>query len=106
MADINTVRDQTDVGISLFRYGRMILALPEGEDTLLYNTYPGTVTRLILKAGTKEIEMRCTLEEASVLRIKGHWELIRPFGFFVDSGDKRHEGELCAIHSESLQKYF
>ena len=84
-------------GICLFRYGRLILAVRDEEDTILYNSYAGTVNRLILVRGTLEEERTCRLEEAAVMRVTGHWDLIRAFGRFQSSREKHYEGELCVV---------
>lgn len=103
LADLNIIRGQAKAGISLFRYGRMVLALRDGEDTLLYNTYPGAVTRLILKDGTSESVTDCSIGDSSTLRIKGHYDLIRPFGSFTDHSGAYYEGELCIAYSDALK---
>jgi len=92
-------------GVCLFRYGRLVFAVRDGEDTLLYNSYAGEVNRLILSREGTEEEMDCSLEEASVLRIRGHWDLIRAFGRFCSSPEKDYEGELCVVGSWMLEEY-
>lgn len=92
-------------GICLFRYGRLILALRDGEDTILYNSYAGTVNRLILIRGTTEEERTCMLEEASFMRLTGHWDLIRAFGRFQSSRESHYEGELCVVGDWQVQDW-
>ena len=91
-------------GVCLFRYGRLVLAVRDEADTMLYNSYAGTVNRLILIRGTAELEMECTLEEASFVRVKGHWDMIRAFGRFQSMREKHYEGELCVVGSWQTRK--
>ena len=99
--DVAAIRGRNHAGISFFRYGRMILMIRDGQDTLLYNTYPGSAARLILSRENTEIEMACELEEASWLRVPGHWDLIRAFGRYRNGRDHYVDGELCVLNSES-----
>ena len=102
--DITAIRGRNHAGISFFRYGRMILAVRDGKDTLLYNTYPGLATRLILSRENVEIEKDCELEEASWLRVPGHWDLIRAFGRYRNGMDHCFDGELCVLEAESSRR--
>ena len=80
----------------------MIFEVRDGQDTLLYNTYPGTVTRLILRCEADEHTRDCELEEASWLRIPGHWDEIRAFGSFDADDPPRYDGELCVLNGGNL----
>ena len=101
--DIAAIRGGNHAGISFFRYGRMVLAVRDGQDTLLYNTYPGSATRLILSRENTEIERDCELEEASWLRVPGHWDLIRAFGRYKNGSEHYFDGELCVLDAESAR---
>ena len=101
--DIAAIRGGNHAGICFFRYGRMVLAVRDGQDTLLYNTYPGSATRLILSRENTEIERDCELEEASWLRVPGHWDLIRAFGRYKNGNDHYFDGELCVLEAESAR---
>ena len=102
-ADIEALKNLKNAGICYFRYGRMILALRDGNDTILYNTYPGTVTKLILINDGEEIVRDCTLHEASWMRLKGHWNRIRAFGSFSAGKPQNYEGEMCVLEKEILR---
>lgn len=75
------------------------------DETICFRSYAGTVERLILVRGDTESEMACKLEEASVLRVKGHWDLIRAFGRFRPSPDEDYEGELCVVENWQTEAY-
>lgn len=92
-------------GICLFRYGRLVFAVRDRDDTILYNSYAGTVKRLILTKGTTESEMECSLDEASIMRVPGHWDLIRAFGCFRSAKEKVYEGELCVAGNWLTKSY-
>lgn len=38
--DVEVLSDKNKKGLCFFRYGKIILARQEGEDTVLFNTYP------------------------------------------------------------------
>lgn len=101
--DMNALHGLENAGVCIFRYGRMIFEARDGQDTLLYNTYPGTVTRLILRRGADEHTQDCELEEAAWLRISGHWDEIRAFGYFDADDPSHYDGELCVLHRGNLQ---
>ncbi len=101
-AEIEAIQKIDHAGISFFRYGRMVFSARDGKDTLLYNTYPGTVTRLVLTCGEKEVVKDCELEEASWMRLSGHWDQIRAFGRFFTGETQAYEGELCVLDRGSL----
>ncbi len=81
----------------------MVLAVRDGQDTLLYNTYPGSATHLILRRENTETEKECELEEASWLRVPGHWDLIRAFGRYRNGRESFFDGELCVLDAESAR---
>lgn len=95
--EIEAIKRVNNAGISVFRYGRMILAARDGQNTLLYNTYPGTVTRLVLTRGEKEIVKDCILEESSWMKVSGHWDRIRAFGKFFAGKTQIYEGEMSVL---------
>lgn len=101
--DIAAIQGLNHAGISFFRYGRMVLAVRDGQDTLLYNTYPGQATRLILRRENTETEKDCELEEASWLRVPGHWDMIRAFGRYRNGRESFFDGELCVLDAESAR---
>ena len=101
-SDMNIIHGLENAGVCIFRYGRMIFEAKDGKDTLLYNTYPGTVTRLVLRRGADEHTQDCELEEASWLRITGHWDEIRAFGAFDADDPPHYDGELCVLKGDSL----
>lgn len=97
--DLSEIRQYKNDGFCFFRYGRMIMALKEDNDTILFNSYPGSVKRLILIKSDKQEEKRCEIEEGSWFRIKGHYDIIRAFGSFKISKSSMYEGELCVVSS-------
>ena len=104
-ADIEAIRGQNHAGVCFFRYGRMILSMREGPETVLYNTYPGQVTRLVLTEGDREKVVDCSIDEASWMRIEGQWERIRAFGSFASGRTQMYEGELCVLDRDMLDIY-
>lgn len=104
-SDLQAVRNLTDAGICLFRYGRMILAEQNGNETVLLNTYAGTVNRLILVNGDETITMEVEILEAGSMCIHGQWELIRAFGSFASGANRKYEGELCVVQSQDLSEW-
>ena len=95
--DIEVLSDKNKGGLCFFRYGRIILARQDGEDTLLFNTYPGTAYRMILIRGDEQKSLDCRFEEDSVMTVPGNWDMIRAFGTFSRLGDEPFEGELCTL---------
>ncbi|WP_026657162.1 hypothetical protein [Butyrivibrio sp. AC2005] len=99
--DLNEVTKYKNDGFCLFRYGRMIFALEEDNDTLLFNTYPGTVMSLLLVKSDEQEEKNFEIEEGSWLRINGHFDIIRAFGSFRTDSQSVYEGELCVVKEPS-----
>ena len=102
-ADIKAIQGQKKTDLCFFRYGRMVLAVREGHNTILYNTYPGTVTQLILNDGKKELKKECEVKSGSCICVPGHWEYIRAFGSFTIDKDHQYDGELCVLEKERVQ---
>ena len=100
--EIEAIKRLNHAGLAVFRYGRMLLATRDGHDTLLYNTYPGTVTRLVLIRGEKEVVKDCILEEASWMKLSGQWDRIRAFGKFFSGKTQTYEGEMSVLDREML----
>ncbi|WP_408072650.1 hypothetical protein [Butyrivibrio sp. JL13D10] len=102
--DLNEIRKYKNDGFCLFRYGRMIIALKDDNDTLLFNTYPGSVNRLLLIQSDRQEEKNCEIEEGRWLRIKGDYEIIRAFGYFRENSKSVYEGELCVVKDPEYHK--
>ncbi|WP_352398742.1 hypothetical protein [[Clostridium] aminophilum] len=95
--DLSEISGLNHAGVCFFRYGRMIIGVTDGRDTLLYNSYPGTVRKLELYSGEKKTDMECRFEEASYMRIPGKFDRIRAFGSFKDISGRDYDGEFCVV---------
>lgn len=95
--DLEELRDVQKAGVCFFRYGRMILEVKEEDETLLYNSYPGTVKKLLLYSGDKVTELFVNLSEGTYMRLSGSYDLIRAFGAFRTDTSDSFEGELCVV---------